>query len=108
MAGHIYLVQLREFINKNEQVYKIGRSRHLCDRFREYPKGSQLLLAMYTTNDVIHLKELKKKFATKFMCRPDLGQGYFEGSSSGMTHTIQEYLCEKDSEEYEDGNEHPL
>jgi hypothetical protein len=42
---YVYLLQTREFINSNQSIYKVGRTKkeHL-KRFEQYPKGSLLLL----------------------------------------------------------------
>ena len=45
MHNSIYLLQEREFINSNENIYKIGRTKQAnIQRFNQYPKGSKLLL----------------------------------------------------------------
>ena len=44
MSNYIYLLQEREFIKTNENIYKIGMTTKLnFERFNQYPKGSVLL-----------------------------------------------------------------
>jgi hypothetical protein len=48
---YIYLIQTRECINKNENTFKIGRSRQEnCKRLDDYPKGSKVLLCTNCNN----------------------------------------------------------
>jgi hypothetical protein len=37
---NFYIIQEREFVNKNEGIYKIGRTSNLAKRICDYPKGS--------------------------------------------------------------------
>jgi excinuclease UvrABC nuclease subunit len=57
MYEGIYLVQEREFIKTNEDVYKIGKSNNLSQRVRGYPKGSRLLLLILCKN----VNDIEKK-----------------------------------------------
>ena len=41
-GGHIYLIQEREFMNANQNVYKIGRTKDINQRVKGYPKDSRL------------------------------------------------------------------
>ena len=40
---HVYLIRGREFINSNENTYKIGRSGNICGRVKNYPKDSEMI-----------------------------------------------------------------
>ena len=41
---YIYLIYLREFINSNQDIYKIGKTKQLNNnRFKQYPKGTIIL-----------------------------------------------------------------
>ena len=46
MSGTIYVIWEREFINKNEAVYKIGRTDTLSRRINQYPKGSRMIFTI--------------------------------------------------------------
>lgn len=79
--GHIYILQEREFIKTNENVYKIGYTCHddVKKRIKQYPKGSKLIYSEEVEfpkekeNNIINLLTIKYKL------RDDIGREYFEG-----------------------------
>jgi hypothetical protein len=77
--GYLYIIQLREFVKNNEQVYKIGKTKNIHNRCRNYPKQSILMYSIRT--DKISEKEtlLKSNLKQKLLQRTDLGYEYFEG-----------------------------
>lgn len=77
MQGFIYLLCEREFAGQD--VYKIGMTENILKRMRQYPKSSQLLLALYTDDVNLHEKFLINKFGMDFKARPDIGREYFQG-----------------------------
>lgn len=95
-AHYIYLLQEREFIKTNENIYKIGKTKqeHL-KRFKQYPKGSRLLLQIICSNcDALEL-QLIKKFKQKFIHRGDIGAEYFEGDCVQMLQIIYNKIIEQ-------------
>lgn len=50
--GYLYIVWLREFVNNQQPVYKIGRSKDITSRIKYYPKDSKLLYCVFTTDIV--------------------------------------------------------
>jgi hypothetical protein len=89
---YIYLLREREFINNNQDVYKIGRThQELTKRFNKYPKGSQLILHIACLDSIKAEGELLKKFRAKFIQRTDIGSEYFEGSVEEMKDLIYMY-----------------
>ena len=73
----IYLLQEREFIGTN--VFKIGRTRNINQRMRNYPKNS-LLLYFATCSDCVKVEtKIKHMFIKKYTQRIDIGSEYFEG-----------------------------
>ena len=51
MTDYIYLLQEREFITTNQNVYKLGKTKQdNLQRFKQYPKGSKLLLQHICNN----------------------------------------------------------
>jgi hypothetical protein len=45
MSNYIYLLQEREFITTKQNIYKLGKTKQEnLQRFKQYPKGSKLLL----------------------------------------------------------------
>ena len=59
MYSYIYLVQEREFINTKQNIYKLGKSRQEnLGRFKQYPKGSKLIIQLECENCDINEKNL--------------------------------------------------
>ena len=95
MTQYIYLLQEREFIRTNDNVYKVGMTtKENYKRFRQYPKGSVLLYQMICNNCKNIEKLVLKKFKDTFKQRKDIGNEYFEGDYKDMIHII--YLIIKD------------
>ena len=67
---YIYLIQLKEYIKLNENVYKIGKTK-LCNfkRFTYYPSGSVVYHHTYCKNSDICEKLLIKFFKSKYKQR---------------------------------------
>ena len=90
--GYIYLLQLREFVKTNEDIYKVGMtSQENEGRFRGYPKGSVLLFQDSCENFKEAEKQILKKFKTSFTQMTDIGTEYFKGDLRQMkdiVHTI--------------------
>ena len=92
MSGTIYVVWEREFFNKHEAVYKIGRTKNIVKRFSHYPKGSQLLCVALSDNYKQVENDLIHKFNIKFKARPDIGREYFEGDIYEIIDNISSYV----------------
>ena len=75
---YIYILREREFVNSNQNVYKIGRTQDWIKRYRQYPKQTEVLFVIKTIesqrkeNDIVNLL---KKLTTQ---RIDIGREYFE------------------------------
>lgn len=79
-AGIIYVIQVREFINSNESIYKVGKTTHTIQkRLSQYPKGSKVLHHFKVNNCHLSEKELLKHLRYKMINRKDIGSEYFEG-----------------------------
>ena len=92
MYESIYLLQTRESIAKNEDVYKIGRtSQDELKRFNCYPRGSVLHLHISCIDSTTVERNLIKKFNDVFENHTLYGSEYFEGNPIDM---IKEILCE--------------
>lgn len=89
MVAYIYLLQEREFLNKDEHVYKIGKTTQSnLKRVSQYPNGSILKL-QYECIDCTKIeRELIKLFKKKYKLRKDIGYEYFEGDSFEMSCDI--------------------
>ena len=97
MSEYIYLLQEREFIKLNENIYKIGRtSKNNLTRFNQYPKGSDLKIQLKCDNSIYIERELIKIFNDKYIKRKDIGNEYFEGNYKSMMIDIIDFI--KDNE----------
>jgi hypothetical protein len=90
--GNLYIIQEREFVNKNEEIYKTGRTSNLAKRICDYPKGSIVHFAIHSKNCIQDESELFKEFCLKFKARPDIGREYFEGNIKEMISTMTQYI----------------
>jgi hypothetical protein len=91
----IYILQEREFVKSNEEIYKIGKTRGLRNRMGDYPRGSKIKLVFpcYDCDDVE--KELLKMFDITFTKRRDIGIEYYQGDLKNMTNIASSYINEK-------------
>ena len=88
-TNYIYLLQEREFIKTNEQIYKIGRTtKENHTRFNQYPKGSVLLFQMICNNCVNAEVNIIGQFKERLKQRKDIGTEYFEGDFNIMIEII--------------------
>ena len=92
--GNLYIIQEREFLHKNEDLYKIGRTGNLAKRICDYPKGSIVHFAIHSKNLIYDENEIYNIFCIKFKARPDIGKEYFEGNIRVMSDTISKYIYE--------------
>lgn len=90
--GYVYLLQLREFVKTNEDVYKVGMtSQENHGRLRGYPKGSVLLFQDSCENYKKAETQILDKFKETFTQMKDIGAEYFKGDLHQMKdimHTI--------------------
>jgi hypothetical protein len=86
--GHIYMIKEREFINADQNVFKIGRSTNVTVRLMKYPKDSQPILMMKCSDIIACEKQVIRSFKDKFTHRTDVGTEYFEGDESEMMREL--------------------
>ena len=84
--GCIYIVKLREFVTRNENVYKIGRCKCIEQRLKNYPKGSMLIHYEKVEDQYKSEKLLKEAFKKWFKQRTDLGSEYFNHSNKASQY----------------------
>ena len=90
---YIYLLQEREFVNSKEKVFKVGKTRQVnFERFKQYPKGSIILLHSSCLNCDISEHKILDIFRKKFKKRTDIGSEYFEGNADDMKLEINQVL----------------
>jgi hypothetical protein len=103
-VNYIYLLQEREFIKTNENIYKVGMTKqNNHQRFNQYPKGSILLLQLICNDCVFIEKQLLNIFKETFIKRIDIGNEYFEGDYKHMNKIICELI--NNEEEIKDNEE---
>jgi hypothetical protein len=90
MSHYIYLLQRSDFVQNNQPIYKIGKTKQEnLKRFHQYPLGSRLIIQK-TCNDCDNIeKELILQFKNKYIHRNDIGNEYFEGDSMEMQKDIE-------------------
>jgi hypothetical protein len=91
----LYIIQLRESIRLGEDVYKIGKSKKMHTRIKQYPKGSKVIMLIEVDDCNICEKNVIKDFKMKFKQRRDLGTEYFEGNINEMIDYYKS-ICIKD------------
>lgn len=89
MSEYIYLLQEREFINTKQNIYKLGKTKQEnLQRFKQYPKGSKLLLQQVCNDCDMLEHKLIRDFKNKYIHRKDIGNEYFEGDHIEMSKDI--------------------
>ena len=102
-CGYVYLLIEREFINANQQVYKIGRTGQNCpwERFKNYPKQSQFIF-FFSVNNYKKIKQnIKKKikYTNLIIHRKDIGEEYFEGNINIFIEIFNQH-CKNEINEF--------
>jgi len=77
--GFLYILRTRESVRLDEPVYKVGKTYDMEQRFKQYPKGSELLKSIKVCERHIAEKVLLREFSSKFKTREEFGNEYFEG-----------------------------
>lgn len=89
MAGYIYLLRERQFIDAGQNIYKLGGSGSVLDACSDYKIIVMIMITDYESGvDVV-----RRVFENNFGVRADIGRGYFEGSPNSMVHIIFEKCC---------------
>ena len=88
----IYLLHTRELYNLYEYIYKLGRSKDLDNRVKQYPKGSKIIFMIKCNNSIFCEKKLIEIFKKKFIQKLDYGTEYFEGNYLIMIKEICNFI----------------
>jgi hypothetical protein len=97
MSGYIYLIQLREFINSNQSIYKIGKTGDTCcrkinKRFSAYPKDSVVKIIIQVNDMDTTENNLIQKFGELFEKQPSIGPETFKGNLHNMIIEICKFI----------------
>lgn len=93
MSEYIYMLQEREFINTKQNIYKLGKTKQEnLQRFKQYPKGSKLILQQVCDNCDVLETQLIRDFKNKYIHRKDIGNEYFEGDYNEMIKDIHKMI----------------
>lgn len=85
-AGYIYLLQEREFVKTGEEIYKIGKTKNISRRMKEYPKYSLIILILQVKNSDEFERRIINRFKAQFKLYD--GREYFCGSKNQMIGII--------------------
>ena len=92
MPEYIYLLQEREFIRTNENIYKVGKTKQINNKhFYQYSKGSIVLYQIICNNCHNMEIEIIRLFKEKFILRNEFGNKYFEGDA----HVLFQQMYDK-------------
>ncbi len=73
----MYILQEREFVKTNQEIYKIGTTASVGNRMKQYPKGSKIIAIFPVSINPEQI--IINKFKILFKQRQDIGIEYFEG-----------------------------
>ena len=91
--NYIYLLQEREFLKTNENIYKIGKTKQEnLKRLCNYPNGTQLIFQMICDDCDIIEKQLLDTFKDKYLLQKDIGNEYFKGNYKDMIDDIYNHI----------------
>lgn len=99
-VSYIYLIQERENFEKDNNVFKYGRTtqepNNKINRLQNYKKGSKILLVMECENEKVKSieKNIKIIFDSKFKRHSD-GYEHYIGDKDEMKKIISTLICEK-------------
>jgi hypothetical protein len=95
--GYVYIVWVREFIDQNKTIYKVGKTSQYqpCKRvISQYTKGSEVLFLLQTLDCGKLEKIILTNFQQKYKQRKEYGVEYFEGTLSSMIRDIVQLSTE--------------
>jgi hypothetical protein len=92
-SGFVYILQEREFVRSNEDIYLVKDTKSNTDISKLVtPKNSKIWAFCPCNNHKVMKIEIIKLFKQKYKLRSDIGQGYFEGNPYEMSVDICDIL----------------
>jgi hypothetical protein len=101
--GVIYLIKTREFVNSEQNIFKIGKSsKPGANRTSQYPNGSILYFLITVSNENLIEHKIIEIFSKEFIRKKEYGNEYFEGEYNEMIEKIIVIIknCPTDTLEY--------
>ena len=98
-TNYVYMIQRYDFVESDNNIYKIGRSRKedkknplLTKRLKSYLKGSKTIKCAIVNNCKIVENEIKQQFIMKFTQCRNIGTEYFRGELNEMEKEFDEIV----------------
>lgn len=85
----VYLIRTREFINSNQPIYIIGKTKNFQRRFKQYPKKSEALIDIKCNNIVLCEREIRNSFNMQFENIREYGKEYYKGDPDMMIYLMK-------------------
>ncbi len=89
-SGYIYVIREREFVNMNQNIFKIGRTENFLRRFSQYPKNSEIVFVNKVNDQCKIETDLIRKLKQKFKQRKDIGNEYFEAEKNSLLDIVKQ------------------
>lgn len=77
--GEVYIVQTRQSVDHDMNVFKYGRAKSAITRLKGYPKGTEIVCRLPVSRMKDAEDMMKILCRTDLLPRPDFGCEYFEG-----------------------------
>ena len=93
--GVIYLIKTREFVNSEQNIFKIGKSsKPGANRTSQYPKGSILYFLITVSNEDLIEHKIIELFSKEFIHKKEYGNEYFEGEYNEIITSMLKIINE--------------
>ena len=93
---YIYILHEREFLNLNQDIYKIFYTNNNINIFlNEIPKNSNILLFHYIEENIDIIDIIIKNIKRYFIQEHKIGENYFKGDISNIMDLINYILYNK-------------
>jgi hypothetical protein len=89
---YIYIIHPAHCINMN--VYKIGRTKNIMRRFKDYPKGSELIFTITCNNSILLESEILNYLRNdnNYINAKDYGLEYFQCNLENLKNDISKII----------------
>ena len=98
-SGYIYIIRTKHASDMHVPIYKIGFTKNIFQRVRQYPKGAKLMFAQmysdarekeYRLHQFLHSLQCKQQH--NIVSRSDYGSEYYESDLQNLINTVHEVL----------------